>query len=128
MLQVTNGVVTLMVTKGAFGSFYKHKGFHIIDDEDGHEDGGAGNYHPTSETMPLNDSSQQEMTEDTEDLGDEKGGDEYDPEDDVDLSEIPLSEMSFDQLNDYADQLGLDHESIRSKKELRMLIRKHLKK
>lgn len=124
MLQVTNGVVTLMVTKGAFGSFYKHKGFHPIDDEDG----GVVVTCPTLETMPPDDSSQQEMTEDTEDLGDEKDGDEYDTEDDVDLSEIPLSGMSFDQLNDYADQLGLDHESIRSKKELRMLIRKHLKK
>ena len=29
MLQVTNGVVTLTVTKGAFKSFYEHNGFPV---------------------------------------------------------------------------------------------------
>ena len=41
----------------------------------------------------------------------------------MNLSEIPLSEMDFYQLQDYAEQLGLDYEGIRSKKELRALIR-----
>lgn len=117
MLQVTNGVVTLTVTKGAFKSFYEHNGFHTVDGEDGPETGHPGH------------SSQQEMEQDTEDAEDEADGDEEDDtEDDVDLSEIPLGEMSFDQLNDYADQLELDHDGIRSKKELRALIREHLKK
>ena len=44
------------------------------------------------------------------------------------MSEIPLGEMSFDQLNEYADQLELEHDGIRSKKELRAIIREHLKK
>ena len=112
MLQVTNGVVTLTVTKGAFKSFYEHNGFHTVDGEDGHGEAGVGSYHPGPE--------------DAEDEAD--GDEEDDTEDDVDLSEIPLGEMSFDQLNDYADQLELDHDGIRSKKELRALIREHLKK
>lgn len=128
MLQVTNGVVTLTVTKGAFKSFYEHNGFHAVDGEDGHEEAGVVTTHPTPETGHSGHSSQQEMAEDPEDAEDEEDGDEDDTEDDVDLSEIPLGEMSFYQLNDYADQLELDHEGIRSKKELRALIREHLKK
>lgn len=127
MLQVTNGVVTLTVTKGAFKSFYEHNGFHTVDGEDGHGDAGVVVTHPAPETGHSGHSSQQEMGQDTNDAEDEADGDEED-EDDVDLSEIPLGEMSFDQLNDYADQLELDHDGIRSKKELRALIREHLKK
>lgn len=128
MLQVTNGVVTLTVTKGAFKSFYEHNGFHTVDGADGTEEAGVVTTHPTPGMVHPGDSSQQKIVEDTEDAEDEADGDEDDTEDDVDLSEIPLGEMSFDQLNDYADQLELDHEGIRSKKELRALIREHLKK
>lgn len=127
MLQVTNGVVTLTVTKGAFKSFYEHNGFHAVDGEDGHEEAGEVLTHPTLETGHLDHSSQQELRQDTDAMEDEDGDDEDDTEYDVDLSEIPLGEMSFDQLNEYADQLELDHDGIRSKKELRALIRKHLK-
>ena len=52
--------------------------------------------------------------------------DESEDEEQVDLSEIPLSEMDFYQLSDYADQLGLDHRGIRSKKELRLQIKQHM--
>lgn len=127
MLQVTNGVVTLTVTKGAFKSFYEHNGFHAVDGEDGHEEAGEVLTHLTPETGHLDHSSQQELRQDTDAMEDEDGDDEDDTEYDVDLSEIPLGEMSFDQLNEYADQLELDHDGIRSKKELRALIRKHLK-
>ena len=127
MLQVTNGVVTLTVTKGAFKSFYEHNGFHAVDGEDGYEEAGEVLTHPTPETCHLGHSSQQELRQDTDAMEDEDGDDEDDTEYDVDLSEIPLGEMSFDQLNEYADQLELDHDGIRSKKELRALIRKYLK-
>lgn len=127
MLQVTNGVVTLTVTNGAFKSFYEHNGFHAVDGEDGHEEAGVVATHPTPGTHHPGHSSQQELRQDIEDTEDEDGDDEDDTEDDVDLSEIPLGEMSFDQLNEYADQLELDHDGIRSKKELRALIREHLK-
>lgn len=128
MLQVTNGVVTLTVTNGAFKSFYEHNGFHAVDGEDGHEEAGKVDTHPTPETGHPGHSSQQELRQDTDGPEDEDGDDEDDTEDDVDLSEIPLGEMSFDQLNEYADQLELDHDGIRSKRELRALIREHLKK
>lgn len=128
MLQVTNGVVTLTVTNGAFKSFYEHNGFHAVDGEDGHEEAGKVDTHPTHETGHPGHSSQQELRQDTDAPEDEDEDDEDDTEEAVDLSEIPLGEMSFDQLNEYADQLELDHDGIRSKKELRALIREHLKK
>jgi hypothetical protein len=127
MLQVTNGTVTLMVTKGAFKSFYEPNGFHAVDGEDGHEEAGVVTTHPTPETGHSGHSSQQELQQSVDDTEDEDE-DEEDTEESVDLSEIPLGEMSFDQLEEYADQLELDHDGIRSKKELRALIREHLKK
>lgn len=128
MLQVTNGVVTLTVTNGAFKSFYEHNGFHAVDGEDGHEEAGKVDTHPTPEIGHPGHSSQQELRQDTDAPEDEDEDDEDDTEESVDLSEIPLGEMSFDQLEEYADQLELDHDGIRSKKELRALIREHLKK
>ena len=128
MLQVTNGTVTLMVTKGAFKSFYEPNGFHAVDGEDGHEEAGEVLTHPTHETGRPGHSSQQELWQDADAPEDDTEDNTEDIEDDVDLSEIPLGEMSFDQLNEYADQLELDHDGIRSKKELRALIREHMKK
>lgn len=128
MLQVTNGVVILTVTKGAFKSFYEHNGFHTVDGEDGHEEAGVVVTHPTSETSHCGHPSHQRLRQSVDDTEDYDEDEEEDTEESVDLSEIPLGEMSFDQLEEYADQLELDHDGIRSKKELRSLIREHLKK
>lgn len=130
MLQVTNGSVTITVTKGAFKNFYERCGFHAVAAEDGAEGAGVVDTQPTPETPPPGDSSHQETAESGEvhEDADEDGEEDEEDADEVDLSEIPLGEMSFDQLNDYADQLELDHDGIRSKKELRALIREHLKK
>lgn len=125
MLQVTNGVVTITVTKGAFKSFYENNGFHVVNGENGHEDVEGVFTYSDYETGHCEDSSQQKMWQNTDDSEDDEDGDD---EDVIDLSEIPLGEMSFDQLNEYADQLELDHEGIRSKKELRAIIRGYLKR
>lgn len=127
MLQVTNGTVTLTVTNGAFKSFYEPIGFRPVDGEDGHEEAGVVVTHPTPGTHHSGHPSQQELRQSVDDTEDDDEDEEEDTEESVDLSEIPLGEMSFDQLNEYADQLELDHDGIRSKKELRTLIREHLK-
>ena len=125
MLKVTNGSVTLTVTMGAFKNFYAKCGFHAVDAEDGVESSDVVDTQPTPRSSHSDDSSHQESEENYDSTED----DEYDEkEDEVDLSEIPLGEMSFDQLNEYADQLELEHDGIRSKKELRAIIREHLKK
>lgn len=124
MLQVTNGVMTLTVTKSAFKTYYERNGFYVKNGAEPFEDKERVIIHPSPEKSRSDDSSQFKTKAIAED--DEVDNDEV-SEDEVDLSEIPLSEMSFEQLHDYAEQLGLDHDSIRSKKELRILIREYLK-
>lgn len=112
MLRITNGSVTLTVTKGAFNNYYKHCGFQIENRAEGAELEGVVTTQPNYTAEYLGNSPQVKNEEDEE----------------IELSEIPLSEMSFEQLNEYADQLGLEHEGIRSKKELRAMIRNYLKR
>lgn len=122
MFQVTNGIITITVTKGAFKSFYKDIGFHPVDGVGGENDIDRVTVHPEEEIPASRDSSMREIEDTETDTGDGEDDEE------IDLSEIPLGEMNFDQLSDYADQLELDHDGVRSKKELRMMIREYLKR
>lgn len=122
MLQVTNGIITILVTKGAYNSFYKHSGFHTVNGSLKNPSTEEGFTHPSSREHHSDNSTQlkwhdSEVDDETTEVN----------ETEVDLSEIPLSEMSFAQLEEYADQLELDHEGVRSKKELRIRIRRYLK-
>lgn len=115
MLKVTNGVLTVTVTKGAFESYFKHAGYSIVNLVRSDEESGVGSNHPTPDSPEDEETTQEEIDEVDED-----------PDDEVDYSEIPLGELSFDQLIDYADQLKIEHRGIRSKKELRAAIREYL--
>ena len=132
MLTITNGRVTLKVTRGAFENSYRPYGFSVLDGVGAADGGGQVNTQPTLTTQHPGDSSQDKMVESDEGAEEVPDTDETEEEvteeeDKVDLSEIPLSELDFYQLQDYADQLGLDHAGMRSKKEIRALIRAHLK-
>ncbi len=121
MLRITNGVTTLMVSRGAYECMYKSAGFRPLEDEAVTSEPGVDNYPPAPEMPHLDDSAQDE--EDA--LEDDELEDEEEDDEPVDYSEIPLSELGFEELCDYADQLGIDHDGIRSKKELRLLIKRH---
>ncbi len=121
MLRITNGVTTLMVSRGAYECMYKSAGFRPLEDEAVTSELGVDNYPPAPEMPHLDDSAQDE--EDV--LEDDALEDEEEDDEPVDYSEIPLSELGFEELRDYADQLGIDHDGIRSKKELRLLIKRH---
>ena len=128
MITITNGVNTFTVSRGAYESIYAVAGYHPVRvkgakspleplgnmlktaGETGLE-GAEGIPDPEVEMSSSQNSAQEDETLDDED-------EEYE-----DLSEIPLNEMGFGQLCEYADQLGLNREGIRSKKELRALIR-----
>lgn len=116
MLRVTNGKMTISITKGAYDTYYKHKGFRIVGSPETEEPNPVDTVHPGYEMPHLDNSSHSEDGEEDSAEG------EYEE----DLSEIPLGEMDFSQLCDYADQLGVDRDGIRSKKELRLLIKEHL--
>lgn len=121
MLRITNGVTTLMVSRGAYECMYKSAGFRPLEDEVVTSEPGVDNYPPAPEMPHLDDSAQDEEGG----LEDDELEDEEEDDEPVDYSEIPLSELGFEELCDYADQLGIDHDGIRSKKELRLLIKRH---
>ncbi len=114
MVRITNGNLTLTVPNSAYELTYKFCGFRLLADE---EDVVAPN--DTLPTTSEKDAGREDFVEENENTEEES---EYE-EEEVNLSEIPLSEMDFYQLQAYAEQLGLDYGGIRSKKELRALIR-----
>ena len=116
MLDVTNGSITLKVTSGAFREVYSHLGFSLV-----------GSVQSPLLPEEVTEQSTPEKLEEAileQPLAEEDASDEE--EDELDLSEIPLSEMSFDQLCEYADQLELDYEGIKSENGLRSLIKANL--
>ncbi len=122
MVTITNGQLILTVPQSAFKQMYQASGFHLYDGENGAKDSGVA-YPMEAEKTPSravldeeNPETREPEEEDTEDV----------VEDEIDLSEIPLSEMDFYQLCDYADQLGIDRRGVRSKKELRNLIKNNI--
>lgn len=120
MVKITNGQMILNVPTSAFHTMYEHSGFHLLEDEE-IVSAPADTFTDPNENAPEEENS----VEETEDL--EEPNDETESEtEEIDLSEIPLGEMDFYQLSSYADQLGLDHTGMRSKKELRAMIRNNL--
>ena len=122
MICITNGVQTLVVTNGAYECIYRDAGFRPLGSSPAVSETGVDTYPPISEMPHLEDSTQE--NEDSTGEGEDSDDDEVEDEP-VDYSEIPLSELGFEELCDYADQLGIDLDGIRSKKGLRALIKQH---
>ena len=115
MITITNGQNTLTVPNSAYEMMFKDSGYHPLADEERTTDEGDNFITEANETP--SDASYDEENESLSETPDEE------EEAEVDLSEIPLSEMDFYQLCAYADQLGVDRRGIRSKRELRALIK-----
>lgn len=115
MITITNGQNTLTVPNSAYEMMFKDSGYHPLADEERTTDEGD-KIITEAEKTPLDtlDVEENEVLDESPDEEEEA---------EVDLSEIPLSEMDFYQLCAYADQLGVDHRGIRSKRELRALIK-----
>lgn len=124
MVRITNDVMTLRVTRQAFLSQYQPCGFRLL--ESSEETSGEELYgnSPEAENERLGEDFQEERDEMTE--GADTDTEYEEDEDEIDLSEIPLTEMDYYQLCAYSDQLGLDRSGLRSKKELRQLIRDNI--
>lgn len=148
MLTITNGVNTLKVTKGAYKALYEHQGYTVV-----HE-GGAKTPPPgTSEDSERKSSQAETVADGSEDecvfdpdaylngkISPESCGksatnpdedadtteEEEEDEEELDLSEIPLAEMTKVQLKQYAEELGIDLDGTETKRELRVAIRKAL--
>lgn len=114
MITIYKDGKTLTVTGGVYRSFYKKLGYKPLRSSQRPENPGEVNPHPEDENV---DSAELSGFEPDEGIS----------EDEVPLEEIPLSEMSHSQLLAYADQLELDYEPTISQKDLRKMIRQHLK-
>lgn len=126
MITIRKGTSTRTVTPGAYENYYKHLGYEPVGVAQTAEFSGEDSTHPVSDSQHLGDPTQLRSDEDIPEGEEEPADLEEVTEDEVDLSEIPLSEMTSEQLCEYADQLGLDRSGVRTKKELRTLIRTHL--
>lgn len=112
MVTIRKNDTTLNVTRGAFNSLYKAMGFSIVNDaEEGHSAPSSVGKVITAPTV------KNSVEEDYKAVND----DYFD--DDDDLEEKPLSEMTFKELKQYAAALGLDVNGVTSKRELRAIIR-----
>lgn len=113
MVRITKGSSVLTVTRGAYENYFRQMGYEI-------EGGSTGIENLRGYNYPLENDSF---------ISDNSGTKTSEPEEDYeDLSEIPIGEMTFEQLHKRAGQLGVDHKDIHSKKELRAAIREQLRK
>lgn len=106
MVTIRKDQSLLAVTRGAYENFFQGMGYEIVYATQAHENSGGDNYPPEYEDPDL------EALEPAEEDSEEE-----------DLSEIPLNEMNFAQLHARAGQLGIAHENMHSKKELKAAIR-----
>ena len=119
MITITNGHMILTVSNSAYETMFKYSGYHPILNEECVDVSGDNFITPEKENT-----GDENFVEETEDLNETFA--EAEEVEEIDLSEIPLSEMDFYQLCEYADQLGLDRRGLRSKKELRALIKANI--
>lgn len=124
MVNITNGQVDLTVTRGAFKSYYQRCGFRLREATEEHESDVPQDFTQAENTANL---AHESASEDVPDEESDEESEEAKPEEgEVDYSETPLSELSFEQLCKYADQLELDHEGVKTSKGLRALIKANL--
>lgn len=133
MLTITNGRDIIMVTRGAYAALYKHQGYAVVSGEGGSTPPpNPGGEAESSQAKITPNGSEDEgvtlPTEDAETASSTENPGEYvaedeEEEEEVDLSEIPLAEMTRSQLLEYADQLGVEHTGEETKRKLRELIR-----
>ena len=124
MIRITNGRMSLEVSWSAFKTMFEPAGFVLEGSSLSPEADGGSN---TPDDFRLPHLGQQEDEEEDSEEPEPEESEDDEEEQPIDYSEVPLSELGYDELCDYADQLGLNREGIRSKKELRGIIREHLK-
>ena len=119
MIKIKKGDSVLTVTRGAYTNYYKSLDYKVLRASKTADISEQEFTHPEPDSAHLGDPSQLNITPSDD-------SDEPDEEEELDLSEIPLGEMTGTQLKQYAEQLGLETEGLK-KRELRELIRNHLK-
>lgn len=118
MVEITNGLSTMTVTKGAFDGIYKHQGYTLV-----------RNYAVTGATMAAKspvDISDSNYTPDdrgsfTADL--EASDEMLMCDEDSELLEKPIGQWSQEELKGYADKNGISLEGVTKTREVRGIIK-----
>lgn len=125
MVTIRRGTETLTVTRGAYSSIYASQGW-VEDTNSGAKKDDFTGVTKNKESILLD--RQNVLTDPKKDMkiqNADNGANANGIEDEIDLSEIPLSEMSIPQLKAYAHQLGVTVNTD-SAKALRNQIRRAL--
>lgn len=115
MITINNGSLTLIVTKGAYNQSYKSLGWQI------------GEANKKQEIIP--EQIVPDEVEITKDVEQEIVETETDVEEEVenieleDIEEKPLSEMTPEEVREYATTLGIDFTGVIKTKTIRQMIR-----
>lgn len=118
MVDITNGINTITVTKGAFDGIYKHQGYTLVHDYASSiqvkpsENIKSEDNNYIDETKGLKNNSQEETdkADDSESLENE-------------LLEKPISQWSQEELREYAEENGISLEGVTKAKEARNIIK-----
>lgn len=123
MIKIQKGDSILTVTQGAYLNYFEDLGYRVLRATRKPDSLEGVSIQSDKDSAVSGDLSQLNITpEGDSDEFPEEGEDE----EELDLSEIPLGEMTGPQLRQYAEELGLPYEGLK-KRELRELIRNHLK-
>lgn len=119
MVEITNGLSTMTVTKGAFDGIYKHQGYTLV-----HDYAVSGATMAAKRPVGISDSN---YTSDDRGLftADLEASDEMPMNDDEDseLLEKPIGQWSQEELKRYADKNGISLEGVTKTREVRSIIK-----
>lgn len=127
MVRITNGKETMEVSKGAFKALFERYGWKLEDEKIVDLSVGSSSDYTLSEDEEKDDERNNlPPLSSKDDEGEEEEDDEYEDESEDEV-EIPFSEMTVRQLQDYADEHDIDVSEANNKKELRKIILESLK-
>lgn len=123
MVDITNGIHFMTVTKGAFEGIYKHQGYTLVHDYSSSIQVNAG------DTVEVNDNIPIIETEEAANDNLEETGESEEPEkklEKVEFLETPISQWSKDQLKEFAEANNISLDGATSVKEVRGIIKAYI--
>ena len=132
MVVIKKGSRVYRVSMGAYNNQFKHLGYKIVGSDGETEKTEQNDPEKFEKAKPQDDEigdefeqgNDSETDEDADPEDDEETDeDEDESEDEDELSEKPLSKMNMQELEEYAERLGINTDGLRSKKEIREAIK-----
>lgn len=115
------------VSMGAYNNQFKHLGYKIVGSDGETEKTEQNDLEKFEKAKPqdeeIGDEFEQGNDAETDEDADPEDDEETDEDDEDELSEKPLSKMNTQELEEYAERLGIDTDGL-SKKEIREAIKK----